>query len=645
MPSDPRLNLFNFAGTILNRNPSVFGIPHATACPSTLHRLEQGGRDATNAMDSTLGVVGDFANFASSIAMTAGNKGAGSVGEGLLNLARVSDQVRRNGTSALPGSAVNNGQKWVLDEVGIDHNVLIQSQQFNPSVVNAALGSASQVYNAVSQGKFNVGDIPAAFSAFQNGAALITSLFTPNDSTSQPQGTRFGQMCGASPYAMDLIALAPKYKFLFVVQFEFDPQFQQEISSTINPAFVVKASTRPTVEFEYEDINMYNFRTKVPKRTVYQPMTMRFYDDDHNHAFQFYTTYLKLVSPIANIDAENVKGDILDMYDLAGGGMGFTADFPNGREGVISTAYTNTVGQRNAASFGTFGRQSDPAAHNIRNVLRRITVFHVYRQGRMMNVINFYNPKITKMDLDDLDMSVGSEGNEVSLTFTYDSMFIIPGYRIFNDNTLGYNLPDMTGDGSLMFPFGVNPDTAVEDGNPKDGFQLPYGQKMVEQNQTGLSEVDVTARKIGNTKTATGTDLSAIAPVLGAIGAGAILSKSGNNQLPTSVQAKTIAEVATNGSFASSPTQARTIRDPITGDAPTSAANTKNLVNVNVDATNRKVSASAAKAAADAAATTPEQRTANQNTYNNQVANINNTTSSQTNVSRGVEGISGPTGS
>lgn len=651
MPSDPRLNLFNFAGTILNRNPSVFGVPHATSCPSTLHRLEQGGQDATNAADSTLGVVGEFANFASSIAAGSGSNGGGSVAEGLLTLARVSDQVRREGLAALPGNAVNNGQHYVLNTVGIDPNVLIQAQQFNPSVTNAALGSASQVYNAVQQGKFSVGDIPAAFSAFQNGSALITSLFTPDSNTSQPKGTNIGENCGVGPYAMDLIALAPKYKFLFVVELEFDPLFQQEISTHIHPAFVIKASTRPNVEFEYEDINMYNFRTKVPKRTMYQPMTMKFYDDDHNHAFQLYTTYLKLVSPIANIDAENIKGDILDMFEQTGGGMAFTAKSSNvgsggtNSTGVISPAYSQTVGQRYSGSLGTFGDPSSSQARGVRNVLRRITIYHVYRQGRMMNVINFYNPKITKLDLDELDMSIGSEGNEVSLSFTYDSLYIIPGYRVFNDNTLNYNLPAMTGDGK--YPFGIDPSTAVEDGDPKDGIKLPYGQDIVSYDQGfDLTNIFVTAQRAG-TRTANGsllTDISSTAPAISGSGVGSMLNKGGNNLLATTVQAIAKSAINPSGNFTSSPTTATTTRDPVDGTTPTSASNTSNLVNVAANAQTLKTSAATVKAVADASATTNEQLQSAQNTYDNQIADISNTSSTQTDVSQAKKGnSSGPT--
>ncbi len=469
MANDPRLNLLNFAQSLLNTAPSLFGVAHATNCPTVQFRQQQGNLTAWGALQDTQQVVGAFANFST-------GAGTGPVGAGLQTLVGISDTVRLYGLSqALPTEALSNGQSYVLNQVGIDPQALATAASFNPSVANNALGAASQVFNSVSQGKFTASDIPAAFSALQNGSALIGSVFTPNTNVTQPPASGFGQNCGASPYAIDLIARAPKYKFLFVVQFEFDPSFQQEINGAIDPAFVVIASSRPNINFEYEDINMYNFRTQVPKRTIYDEMSMKFYDDDYNNVMQLYTTYLKLVSPIANLDNEIVKMDPLDLYDIQGGGMGFSTGNTTYSDNVTSSiaGFQNTVGQTYPASFGPFG--SDPST---RNVLRAIRLFHVYRQGRMMNVYNFYNPKITSMKLDDLDMAE-SGPTEVTFTFKYDSLYIIPGYRMYNDNNSPrYNLYELTGR-SGIYPLGTDPTATFNDGKPKDGFGVPYGQDVL----------------------------------------------------------------------------------------------------------------------------------------------------------------------
>lgn len=561
MANDPRLNLFNYAGTLLNLNPQQFGVAHATQCPSTLQRLQEGFQQSNSALSGVLGVIGAFANLQV-------GSGGGAVGAGLTKLVGISNQVRTLGAAALPIAAAANGQGFVLSTVGIDPNQLQTAGSFNPSVANESFATASQVYNQVRQGTFTSASIPGVFSGLQNGAAMISSLFSPNSAVTSPQGSHFGQMCGAKNYAMDLIALAPKYKFLFVVQFEFDQAFQQDASRAFNPAFVIKSSTRPSVDFEYEDVNMYNFRTRVAKKTTYQPITMKFLDDDHNHAFQFYTTYLKLLSPIANIETEITKLDPLDAYDLAGGGLGFSSPTQ-----PISTGFGNTVGQGYAASIGPLG--TNPATIN---ALRRITIFHVYRQGRMMNVMHFYNPKITKMDLDDLDMAV-SDGTEVSLTFSYDSLFIIPGYRIFNDNSQPiYDLQQMTNSGS---PFGVNRHNTVNlDGNPKDGFGMAYGQDTLFAFSNSTTPIN------GGTTTASGSNLTgmaSIAPTLSGAGNGIIPNPSiagAAGSLASQVQNPVGSSVNPVGSIVNVPPPSIAIPDPITGLTPQSANNAPNIANV-----------------------------------------------------------------
>lgn len=605
MASDPRLNLFNFAGTILNQNPAVFGVAHAVGCPSVLERAQTATQAASLAAQGTVGVVGAFANLAAGI-------GGGPVGAGLSVLAGVSDAVRIGGMAQIPQAAIGNGQSYVLKTVGIDQNQLNTAGQFNPSVANNALNAASQVYNSVSQGRFTAQDIPAAFSAFQNGSALISSLFTSATPATQPQASQFGQTCGVGNYATDLIKFAPKFKFLFVVQFEFDPAFNEVLNKNgagIDPAFVIKSTTRPTVDFEYEDVNMYNFRTKVARKTMYQPISMKFLDDDRNMAFQFYTTYLKLLSPIANIDAELSKLDPLQTFDLAGGGMAFDND-----TSPISASWSSTVGQFSAASLGVIGDQSTRSdGSEIRNVLRRISIFHVYRQGTLMNAMHFYNPKITKMELDELDMS-SSEGSEVGLTFSYDSLYIIPGYQIFNQSgPINYNLHEQTNDG--LFPLGVDPSMPIQNWDQRDGFGLASGQSTLLADSSVATGV-FAANTPSTSTTTSGTNLTGLASIAptvggGGVGIGVLRNVQGNNQASTSVTMAPFSALSPATSLVGNPSTPTAVTgaaiDPVTGTRPASADNTANVTNVTSTAQQTNTQINNNLNTALAAATTPEQ--------------------------------------
>lgn len=568
MANDPRLNLTAFAQ--VNIGPVSLSIGDgADSCSSNISQNLTNTLSANISANGILpGDIGAFANLQVGL-------GGGSVGAGLTNLAAISNSIRINGapTASNPqgipiSSDPTTGPNFVLQQVGLSPTGISAVAQVNTQVAVNANVQAGVVFNSVVAGTFTNASIPAAFSAFQNATQLLSTIFSPGPGSS-PQGTQFGSFCGAKPYAIDLIRFAPKYKFLFVVQFEFNPQFS-EVLSAIDPAFVVKQSTRPSVEFEYQEVNMYNFRTKVPTKTMYQPMTMRFYDDDLNNAFQLYTTYLKLMSPIANIDIESQVIDPLDAYDNAGGGMGF-----NNNTQLIQTAWSKTVGQGYAASLGPYGQiptgssSTSSSVPNIRNVLRRITLFQVYRSGMLMNVYHFYNPKITSMNLDDMDMASSGDGNEVSLTFSYDSMFIIPGYNI-NAGGFGtnYNLPNITDDGIYSFGIQAGSLSGSITGNLKDGVGagIVDGQSNMIANASAGSSSLLSTFNPSDPTTASGTNFSNMAPTPALVGGGLDTSK--------------ILQGNTLDNLSQITVTASRLQDPVTGTQQNSADNSGNLANV-----------------------------------------------------------------
>ena len=361
---------------------------------------------------SQLGKVGDLEFLNNSALGT-------DVGQGLRGLAKLSNSVRV-GEGALPsllGSAVDTGANFVLDAVGIGPAVVETLRPFHPQVVNRGVGQARAIWDDVKDGTYKLTDIPDTFSDLQNLERLARGIYTPpNTKDTGPE------VCEASPWAMDLDPFFPKYKFLFLIQFELsDPydNIQKGFPSNVFE-FVVKHSTRPNIEFEYEEVNMYNFRTQVAKRTVYQPMTMRFYDDNQNRIMQFYTTYLKAMSPIANMSFDQ-KREGTDIYEQSG--MNFDAPRVNVAAGVSVDQYSG--------SLGVVGRDD-----HTKTIIKRINLFHIFSHGRKANKYIFFNPKITNMDLDELDMSTAGEGNEISLQFRYDGLFIAPGITVGSEPIL-----------------------------------------------------------------------------------------------------------------------------------------------------------------------------------------------------------------
>lgn len=347
--------------------------------------------------------------------------GGGKIGKGLRNLASISNSIRV-GAGALPtsiGTTLDSGANWVLAQTGIAPTVVDSLRGFNPAIANQAYGQAKSVYEQVKQGNFRSSNIPGVLQDFQNLERLGRNIFTPLFGDAQAS---LGERCDASPYAIDLIARAPKYKFLFVVQFVPEAGYGALGGQDFGPldmAFTVKRSTRPTPRFTYEDVNYYNFRSKVVTKTEFEDMTMSFHDDTLNFATQFYHAYTRAMMPITGL--ENGESSLLEQ-----GGMDF----------VGNTLRENQI--QNAIGANVYSASSGPLFNDRKQIFKEIRLYHLFDNGNRMNVWRFLNPRITSINLDDLDMSVGTEGSELSLTFNYDSVYLDPDVALAD--TSKYNL-------------------------------------------------------------------------------------------------------------------------------------------------------------------------------------------------------------
>lgn len=371
-----------------------------------------GRRDFFN----SLGKVGDL--------QVLNSVGGGTVGKGLRTLSSISNSIR-GGQGALPtsiGSSLDSGANWVLAQTGIASTTVDVVRGFNPAVANQAYGQAKSIFTSVKNGTFtSPTGIPGALQDLQNLERLGRNIYTPGSGDVQ---TSLGEHCDASPYAVDLVARAPKYKFLFVVQFIAEAGYGALGGHDFGPldmAFTVKRSSRPNVKFHYEDVNYYNFRSKVITRSEFEEMTMSFHDDTLNFASQFYHAYVRAMAPITGIEDSGSKSDLLEQ-----GGMDFKDNTLKTGE-IINQIPASTY----AASTGTLANDS-------KQVFSEIRVYHLFDNGNRMNVWRFFNPRISALTLDDLDMSIGNEGSELSITFNYDSVFLDPDISLASDKK--YNL-------------------------------------------------------------------------------------------------------------------------------------------------------------------------------------------------------------
>jgi len=395
----------------------------------------------------------DQAQFAGGI------EGLGDVGEGLRALVSTSNIIAAGGPSPLaPGSSTELGGEYVMTQVAINPRAIKQNASLSPDVVNRGIGAAEQIWDQVEAGNYTeINDIPQAAADLTNLKTFADKIFTPSSAAAVPD-TIF---CQASPYASDLIARAPKNKFMFIVQFNFTPAyttFQQRLDTF---AFVVKQADRPTVAFDYEEINMYNYKTKAIKRSTYNPLNMRFYDDDINEGMHFYNSYLRAMVPVSNMSNRQQS-------TLEESGMAYEQLNQSAALGVPTHPYSASVG---------------PLLDNEKTVLKEITLYHVFGNGHLMNVYRFLSPKILELQLDELNMAESGDGNEIAINYSFDGLYIEPNQSTNVAINPEGNVEQLTKGGQYPLHY-VNPQ---DQKHPNDSIQFASNEA---ESDPGFDLVD-----------------------------------------------------------------------------------------------------------------------------------------------------------
>ena len=335
--------------------------------------------------------------------------GGSKIGKGLRTLHSISELVRTGKSPKEANLNPDAGAYYLLDQTGTSQADFHQAQSFNPMVANRGYQQAKDIYHKVKQGHFDLSDIPETIADLKNLSKLVGGIFTEGIKDSREY-----KLCDASPYAVDFIRYAPKFKFMFIVEFKFSNAYAQAFSQAGRQlAFIVKSATRPKVDFEYEEVNMYNFRTQVVKRAKFEQMTMKFMDDQQNNASRFHSAYLNVMSPQTNITAKEAA-----RRPFEDSSMNFTNK--NAKSQYVDKQHAAPVTSHVYAS--STGSLRD---YTTVNIVEEIRLYHIYDYGQYMNQYTFINPKISSLDLDDLDMAVADSGSEMAITFVYDSINIL----------------------------------------------------------------------------------------------------------------------------------------------------------------------------------------------------------------------------
>ena len=273
---------------------------------------------------------------------------------------------------------------------------------------------------------------------------------SPSPSQTSPSQTgpsQTGPSTSASPmsstwqspkYGDDLINLAPKHRFLFKVRFYFTPAYQAASGKDVF-SFLIKNVDKPKVTYEYQPVNMYNFRTQVLTNVKHEQLNMTFHDDIGNYVLHFFDAYRRAYSPISRY-----PGNIPLSTNFEGAGMDFKYEDPS----------TLTGGEYSASRGALLKGEI--------NVLSKIELEQIYAHGTRSNVFKFINPRIEQFDFDNVDHTE-SNCNEMTVSFTYDALLLDTDKPIDGPLESPYGKHDVLGEGPLSQYPGLQTSTGAKD--------------------------------------------------------------------------------------------------------------------------------------------------------------------------------------
>lgn len=296
------------------------------------------------------------------------------------------------------GTLIGDGVREIMGVLNVPLDSAVR--RTNPQIYNNGVTAAQGVWTELRNGNTNV---PQMVGQAQEPLTLLSYTHQTLPPLN-PDGS-IHVTPHYPPYAMDLFKLAPKHKFLFVVEFVFNGGYDFIGNGTHRRnefALVIKEFDRPKIKYEYDEANYYNFRTKIVKRVVHDPLTIKFYDDRQNLAMKFFHEYMKMTHPLTNVAPGSAA-----FYEQ--NGMNF---------------------DNKSLNSGSFTSLPD----NNARILKEIKVYHVYDFGTTMNLYHFTNPKIVSISLDDWAMHE-SEGNTIVGEFAYDGLFMDLGVPIDRDGS------------------------------------------------------------------------------------------------------------------------------------------------------------------------------------------------------------------
>lgn len=221
---------------------------------------------------------------------------------------------------------------------------------------------------------------------------------------------------------------APKLKFNFHVYFDINTEAYARDNA--NFSILVKSAKLPSFTFATHEMNQYNRKRIVQSKIKYDPVEIKFHDDNNNLInslwYKYYTYYYK--------DAANPK------VVFSGTRGGQSTGSASGNSGVPTLTDYNSKTQyipstTGYTDWGYIGESSNPSGPDPRKIpfFKNITVFGMNRHNFIAYTL--INPIITRFGHDSYNYAENSGTMENSMTVDYETV-------VYNQGAIDGRTPD-----------------------------------------------------------------------------------------------------------------------------------------------------------------------------------------------------------
>lgn len=226
-------------------------------------------------------------------------------------------------------------------------------------------------------------------------------------------------------FRTDLYRNAPKFKFLFHVYFDINPNAYSQNSSTgANFGLLVKTVKLPGFNIAASDLNQYNRKRLIQTKVRYDPVDITFHDDNGNMITKLWIKYFTYYFyDIKNLQVE--LGNAAATEPALAGETSYN----------VRTQYYDIVNPTPTTwSWGFNGDTREPYGSGSMKppFFRNITIYGL--EGNNFTAYTLINPIITRFNHDTYNYSDGAGTMEHSMTVNYETV-------VYNEGSIDLNNP------------------------------------------------------------------------------------------------------------------------------------------------------------------------------------------------------------